>query len=73
MAKSTVNLSKRLAEMQFFSTAEISVSTPEGDGIFYGITYSRSPETDVLAKVCFGKKMTLIPLENVTVIKGAKP
>jgi hypothetical protein len=71
VAKSTVNLSKRLAEMQFFTTAEISVNTPEGEGIFYGITYSRNANSDTLAKVCFDKTVKLIPLSEVTVIKGA--
>ena len=72
MAKSTVNLSKRLAEMQFFSEAEILVNTPEGEGIFYGITYSRCPEADTLVKVCYGKAVKLIPIEKVTVIKGER-
>ena len=73
MAKSTVNLGKRLAEMQFFASAEIAVMTPEGEGIFYGVTYSRNAEADTLGKVCFDKKIKLIPLENITVIKGEKP
>lgn len=72
MAKSTVNLGKRLAEMKFFAEAEILVTTPEGEGIFYGLTYSRSQDADTLAKICFGKKIVLIPLEKITVIKGER-
>ena len=72
MAKSTVNLSKRLAEMQFFASAGILVDTPEGEGVIYGITYSRSQDSDTFAKVQINKTVKLIPLENVTVINGEK-
>lgn len=69
MAKSTVNLGKRVAEMKFFSESGIRVGTPAGEGIFHGVTYSRSGDAVALAKVMYGNRVDLVPLSDVVVIK----
>lgn len=70
MAKSTVNLGKRVAEMKFFDDARIIVSTPHGEGIFYGITYSRTTDAAALARVSFNDRVQLIRLADVKVVRA---
>jgi len=69
VSKSTFNLDKRIAEYKFYTDASILVRTPNGQGVFYGTTYSRNPDTVVSAKICYGGKiMVLVPLSDVEVI-----
>lgn len=69
MAKSTVNMGKRTAEMQFYAEAEILVTTPAGEGVFYGMTHSRNSSQDVLAKVCYVDSIVLVPLSDVKIVR----
>ncbi len=70
MAKSTVNIGKRTAEQQFYAEAEILVSTPAGEGVFYGMTHSRNSSQEVLAKVCYVDSIVLVPLSDVKIVRS---
>jgi len=69
MSKTTINIGKQTAEMAFYAEAEILVSTPSGEGVFYGTTHSRGQSREVFAKVCYANGIVLVPLSDVKILK----